>query len=93
MRIALITRDKPKHLQVRLDNREAHLAYIEKTGVVEMAGPFLDNSGQMSGSLIILDVEDITVAEAWVFCGPCFSNSHILNIKNNKRAAHLAAIV
>ena len=65
MRIALITRDKPKHLQVRLDNREAHLAYIKETGVVEMAGPFLDDSGQMSGSLIILDVEDITVAEAW----------------------------
>ena len=64
MRIALITRDKPKHLQVRLDNREAHLAYIKETGVVEMAGPFLDDSGQMSGSLIILDVEDITVAEA-----------------------------
>ena len=65
MRIALITRDKPKHLQVRLDNREAHLAYIKETGVVEMAGPFLDDSGQMSGSLIILDVEDIAFAKAW----------------------------
>ena len=65
MRIALITHDKPKHLQVRLDNREAHLAYIKETDVVEMAGPFLDDSGQMSGSLIILNVEDITVAEAW----------------------------
>ena len=70
MRIALITRDKPKHLQVRLDNREAHLAYIKETGVVEMAGPFLDDSGQMSGSLIILDVEDIAVAEAWVAKDP-----------------------
>jgi uncharacterized protein YciI len=65
MRIALITHDKPKHLQVRLDNRQAHLAYIKETGVVEMAGPFLDDSGQMSGSLIILDVEDIADAEAW----------------------------
>ena len=70
MRIALITRDKPKHLKVRLDNREAHLAYIKKTGVVEMAGPFLDDSGQMSGSLIILDVEDIAVAEAWAAQDP-----------------------
>ena len=70
MRIALITRDKPKHLQVRLDNREAHLAYIKETGVVEMAGPFLDDSGQMSGSLIILDVEDIAVAEGWAAKDP-----------------------
>lgn len=70
MRIALITRDKPKYLQVRLDNREAHLAYIKETDVVEMAGPLLDDSGQMSGSLIILDVEDITVAEAWAAKDP-----------------------
>ena len=70
MRIALITRDKPEHLQVRLDNREAHLANIKRTGVVEMAGPFLDASGQMSGSLIILDVEDIAVAEAWAAQDP-----------------------
>jgi uncharacterized protein len=70
MRIALITRDKPKHLQVRLDNRKAHLAYIKETDVVEMAGPLLNNSGQMSGSLIILDVEDIAVAEAWAAKDP-----------------------
>ena len=70
MRIALITRDKPKHLKVRLDNREAHLANIKRTGVVEMAGPFLDASGQMSGSLIILDVEGIAVAEAWAAQDP-----------------------
>ena len=70
MRIALITRDKPKHLQIRLDNRQAHLAYIKETGVVEMAGPFLDDSGQMSGSLIILDVEDIASAEAWAAKDP-----------------------
>ena len=70
MRIALITRDKPKHLQVRLDNREAHLAYIKETGVVEMAGPLLDDNGQMSGSLIILDVENIDVAKTWAAQDP-----------------------
>ncbi len=49
MRIALITRDNPDSLQIRLDNRDAHLAYIAETGVVEMAGPFLDLDGQMCG--------------------------------------------
>lgn len=65
MRIALITKDKDGALQTRLDNREAHLAYIKDTGLVEMAGPFLDESGTMCGSLIILDVADMAAAQAW----------------------------
>ena len=65
MRVAVITRDKPNHLQMRVDTREAHLAYIKQTGVVEMAGPFLDADDQMCGSLIVLDVADMTTAEAW----------------------------
>ncbi len=65
MRFALITKDKPGALQTRMDNREAHLAYIAETGVVEMAGPVLDADGQMCGSLIILDVDDLAAAQAW----------------------------
>lgn len=65
MRFALMTKDKPGALQTRMDNREAHLAYIAETGVVEMAGPVLDDDGQMCGSLIVLDVEDLAAAQAW----------------------------
>ncbi len=65
MRFVLMTKDKPGALQVRMDNREAHLAYIAETGVVEMAGPLLDGDGQMCGSLIVLDVEDAVAAQAW----------------------------
>ena len=65
MRFALMTQDKPGALQTRMDNREAHLAYIAETGVVEMAGPVLDDAGQMCGSLIILDVADMTAAQEW----------------------------
>ena len=65
MRFALITKDKSSAMQTRLDNRDAHLAYIAETGVVEMAGPVLDEAGQMCGSLIILDVEDLVAAQAW----------------------------
>ncbi|MBS8271712.1 hypothetical protein C7964_10113 [Loktanella sp. PT4BL] len=65
MRFALMTKDKPGALQTRMDNREAHLAYIAETGVVEMAGPVLDDDGQMCGSLIVLDVEDMAAAQAW----------------------------
>jgi len=65
MRFALMTRDKDGALQTRLDNRDAHLAYIKETGVVEMAGPFIDANGVMSGSLIVLDVENMAAAETW----------------------------
>ncbi|CUH86585.1 YciI-like protein [Phaeobacter sp. CECT 5382] len=70
MLIALIARDKPDHLQTRVDNRAAHLAYIEETGVVAQAGPLLDQNGEMAGSLIILDVEDMATGEAWAAADP-----------------------
>ena len=65
MRFAIITKDKVGALQLRLNNREAHLAYIKETGVVEMAGPFLNQLGEMHGSMIILDVADFAAAQAW----------------------------
>ncbi|WP_300073135.1 YciI family protein [uncultured Ruegeria sp.] len=64
MLIALIARDKAGALQTRLDNRSAHLAYIEETGVVAQAGPLLDGDG-MIGSLIVLDVDDLASAQLW----------------------------
>ena len=69
MRVALICKDKPGHLQTRLDNRTAHLAHIEASGVVEMAGPFLSD-GQMTGSLVILNVETLAEAQAWADADP-----------------------
>ncbi|KZY38261.1 hypothetical protein A3731_27410 [Roseovarius sp. HI0049] len=65
MLIALIARDKPGALQIRTENREKHLAYIKETGVVSQAGPLLDDGGDMCGSLVILDVEDMAAAEGW----------------------------
>jgi uncharacterized protein YciI len=70
MRIALICTDKTNALQTRIDNRSAHLAYIQETGVVEMAGPFLNGSGQMTGSLIILSVDNLQAAQDWAAADP-----------------------
>ncbi len=70
MRVALIAKDKPNHLEIRKANREAHLEYIKETGVVEMAGPCLDQDGQMAGSLIILQVETIEDAHKWAAGDP-----------------------
>jgi len=65
MLIALIARDKPGALQTRLDNREAHIAYLKETGVVSQAGPLLNDAGEMVGSLVILDVADMKAAQDW----------------------------
>lgn len=69
MLFALITRDRPGALDIRMANREAHLAYIESSGVVAMAGPFIGAEG-MDGSMIVLDVEDMAAAEAWAADDP-----------------------
>lgn len=64
MLVALTARDKPGALEIRKANRDAHLAYIEDTGVVTQAGPLIVD-GEMAGSLVILDVADMAAAEAW----------------------------
>lgn len=69
MRFAVICRDKPGHLEVRMQNRPAHLAYVETTGIVEIAGPFLEE-GQMCGSLIILEAASLKDAQDWVAHDP-----------------------
>ena len=65
MLIALIARDKPGALQTRKDNREAHLSYLDETGVVFQAGPLLDENDGMIGSLVVLEVTDMAAAQDW----------------------------
>ena len=45
MRVVLMGHNKTDRLTVQVLNREAHLQYIKKIGVVDMAGPLLDGSG------------------------------------------------
>ncbi|NGM44476.1 YciI family protein [Rhodobacter sp. SGA-6-6] len=70
MRVALICIDKPGALEIRKANREAHLAHIRDSGVVEMAGPFLSDSGEMCGSLVVLEVPDLQAAKDWAAADP-----------------------
>ena len=71
MLYAIICIDKPGALQIRLDNREAHLAHIEGSGgAIVQAGPFLDGQEKMCGSLLIFEAEDIADAEAWAAADP-----------------------
>jgi uncharacterized protein len=70
MRAALICIDKADHLQTRIDNRPDHLEHIRSSGIVEMAGPFLDAEGKMIGSLVILSVETLEQAQDWANADP-----------------------
>ena len=70
MLIALIARDKPGALQIRLDTREAHVAYLKSSGVVSQAGPLLNANEEMIGSLVVLDVADMKAAEDWAAQDP-----------------------
>ena len=65
MLVALIAHDKANHLDVRTQNRAAHLKYIKNSGKVSQAGPFLDENGEMTGSLIVLEVDSISDAQNW----------------------------
>lgn len=67
MIFALLCKDKPGHLQVRLDNRPAHVDYLNDLnakGILKFAGPFLDGEGKPTGSLVTVEVDDLTAAEA-----------------------------
>ena len=66
---AVICRDKPGALQIRLDTRNAHLAHIRDSGIVAMAGPLIEE-GEMRGSLVILEAADLDAARAWAAADP-----------------------
>ena len=66
MRVAVICIDKPNSLDIRMANRSAHVEHLNSSGVIELAGPFLDALGVMCGSLLVLSVDTVADAEAWV---------------------------
>jgi uncharacterized protein YciI len=69
MLFALICTDKPGHLEVRKANRDAHIAYLKSTPVTP-AGPFLNEDGEMIGSLVVIEAVDRARAEDWAANDP-----------------------
>lgn len=58
--------DKPNSLALRMATREAHFAYAREHGQgIRFGGPFLDAKGDMAGSLIILEADDLEAAKAF----------------------------
>ena len=62
----LVCNDKPNSLELRLANREAHLAYARGfAGQLKVAGPLLDEAGNMAGSLLILEADSLADARGF----------------------------
>ncbi len=58
MLFAFIGTDKPGALQLRIDTRPPHIAFLEKlnaAGTLKFAGPFLDDEGKPFGSLVVIE--------------------------------------
>ncbi|RAZ91754.1 hypothetical protein DPM33_04480 [Mesorhizobium hawassense] len=67
MLFAIICTDKPNSLQIRLDKRQEHRAYLEalnEAGSIAFSGPFISVGGVADGSLIVTDVEDLAAAKS-----------------------------
>ncbi|MBL8584481.1 MAG: hypothetical protein JNL61_19940 [Rhizobiaceae bacterium] len=67
MLFALMTTDKAGKLQLRLDTRPDHVAFLEELngrGALKFAGPFLDGDGKPNGSLVVIEAADRHEAEA-----------------------------
>lgn len=73
MLFAFVCKDKPGHLQVRMDTRPAHVEHLNKLnaeGTLKMAGPFLDVEGKPNGSLVIVNADSIEAAKALADADP-----------------------
>lgn len=58
--------DKPASLELRLANREAHLAYAGSFKAhIKLGGPLLNEAGEMAGSMLIMEFDDIAQARAF----------------------------
>ena len=63
--------DKKNALSERMAVREAHLAYIgEHIERVKLAGPLLDEAGEMAGSLILYEADSLAEVRAFSDADP-----------------------
>ncbi len=65
MLYALICTDKPKSVDLRMSVRPDHLAFLQSLGDrLKASGPFLDENGQPNGSLVVIEADSKSEAEA-----------------------------
>jgi uncharacterized protein len=59
MLFALICTDKPDSLELRQQSRPEHLKFLEGLGSsLKAAGPFTDDEGKPTGSLVVIEAQN-----------------------------------
>lgn len=61
---AIVCRDKPGALETRLATRAKHLEYLAESKVLKLAGALLGDDGNPVGSILIVEADDISAAQA-----------------------------
>lgn len=65
MLFAILCDDKPDSLQLRLDTRADHLAFLHGLGDgLKFAGPFLGPDDKPCGSLVVIEAGSLEAAKA-----------------------------
>lgn len=65
MLYALIAHDRPGGLARRQEARPEHLRHLEGLGDrLVLAGPFLDDNGDMTGSFVVIEADSLEDAQA-----------------------------
>ena len=65
------TWDRPGALDIRMANRDAHIAWLKDAGAsVKAAGPWLNEAGDMAGSLLIIEAADRAALDVWLAGDP-----------------------
>jgi uncharacterized protein YciI len=63
MQFALIAYDRPNALARRMELRPEHLKHLDALGdQLVLAGPFLDDKGDMNGSIVVIEAETLDAA-------------------------------
>lgn len=73
MIFAVLCKDKPDSLQLRMDTRPEHVAFLNDLnakGILAFAGPFLDDAGKPNGSLVAFKLDTIEEARATAAADP-----------------------
>lgn len=67
MLFAVLCKDKPEHIHLRMETRPRHLAWVDglnEKGTLKIAGPFLDAEEKPCGSMLLIEAVDQASAEA-----------------------------
>ena len=74
MLYALICTDKPKSVDLRMSVRPDHVAFLQGLGDrMKAGGPFLNDEGSPCGSLVVIEADSKSAAEAIAADDPSIS--------------------